>query len=87
MRVLLLLALTGASVGTALGVVYSQHESRLLFAEIQRLQHKVDELEIEWGRLELEQSALAANGRIEQTARERLDMRIPVIDEVRVIVQ
>lgn len=86
-RVALVVGLIAAVLGSALGVVYSQHRSRLLFAQVQGLQHQVDELEIEWGRLELEQSAWSAHGRLEKLAHERLNMRIPAIDEVRVVVR
>ena len=86
-RVVSLALLAALVLGSALGVVYSQHSSRLLFAEVQSLQHQLDELEIEWGRLELEQSAWSAHGRIEGLARQRLQMRIPTIDEVRVVLQ
>jgi cell division protein FtsL len=72
------LALLSAAVfGSALGVVYTQHQARKSFVELQALQGVRDELNIEWGRLQLEQSTWATHGRIEVMAREKLDMMIP----------
>ena len=62
---------------SAVGVVLSKHHSRKLFVELQALETKRDELSVEWGRLQLEQSTWATHGRIEKLARERLQMGIP----------
>lgn len=62
---------------SAFGVVYAQHESRKLFVQLQDVQGVRDELEVEWGRLQLEQSTWATDGRIEKTARSKLDMNLP----------
>jgi len=68
---LLLLVLV---VFSALAVVYSKHQSRKLFVELNALQKVRDEMDVEWGQLQLEQSAWATSGRIEKLARERLNM-------------
>jgi len=47
---------------------------RKAFIELQVLQNKFDDLQIEWGRLQLEQSAWATHGRVEKLAREKLEM-------------
>lgn len=74
----MVLALLAVAVfASALGVVYTQHQSRKLFAELQNLQGARDELNVQWGRLQLEQSTWATHGRIEATAREKLDMMLP----------
>ncbi|MGD8934318.1 MAG: cell division protein FtsL [Gammaproteobacteria bacterium] len=67
---------------TAIGLVYSKHKTRKLFVELQQLNKEVVSLNTEWGRLQLEQSAWADHGRIEQIARERLDMVIPEAEQV-----
>lgn len=64
-------------IGTALGVVYLQHESRSLFVERQLLQSEHDEYQVEWSRLQLEQAWLADASRIEQIARDELAMQPP----------
>ena len=70
---------------SALAAVYARHEARKLFVELQTLQQTRDELEIEWGRLQIEQGMLATHARVEQLARERLEMRLPEPDEVAVL--
>jgi cell division protein FtsL len=62
---------------TAIAVVYAKHQSRRLFAESQELIRESDRLDVEWNMLQLEQAAWSAHGRIEQLARERLQMRVP----------
>jgi cell division protein FtsL len=63
--------------GGSLGVVFSTHQARRLFVELQGLQKVRDELNIQWGRLQLEQSTWATHGRIETIANNQLDMLIP----------
>lgn len=83
MKLLVILALLLVLVvASALGVIYSRHESRKLFVELQQLNKQVDELNIEWGRLQLEQSAWSAHGRIERIAVSKLNMKLPDADEV-----
>lgn len=67
---------------SAVLLVYSKHQSRKLFVELQALKHQVDALNTEWGQLQLEQSAWSGHGRIEQVARERLSMVMPGAEEV-----
>lgn len=70
---------------TGIGVVFTKHEARDLFIELQGLNGERDALEIEWGQLKLEQSAWATHGRVEQTARVGLRMVIPRPNEVRIV--
>jgi len=72
---------------TALGVVYGKHQSRRLFVELQALNAGRDALDIEWGRLQLEQSTLATPIRIENMARQRLGMFVPAADRIKIIRQ
>ncbi len=67
---------------SALAVVYSKHQSRALFVELQALETARDELGIEWGRLQLEQSAWAVHARIESVATKRLRMRLPAVSSI-----
>ncbi|MBK1672543.1 cell division protein FtsL [Ectothiorhodospira shaposhnikovii] len=62
---------------SALAVVSSKHQSRMLFMELQVELRLRDELNIEWGQLQLEQSTWATHGRIEEEAAQRLNMRLP----------
>ena len=71
-----------ALLASAIGLVYSKHQTRKLFVELQQLHKEVVSLNTEWGQLQLEQSAWSDHGRIEQIARERLDMVIPEAEQV-----
>ena len=75
-RVLLVIVLLIANVATGVGVVYSKHSMRKSFIELQSTQNNFDELQIEWGRYQLEQSAWATHGRVEKIAREKLNMSL-----------
>jgi cell division protein FtsL len=87
MQRLSLAALWALLLGSALGVVWTKHEARSLFIELQRLTGERDALDIEWGQLKLEQSAWSTHGRVEQTARVGLQMVIPRPNEVQILAQ
>ena len=55
-------------------MVWVKHENRKAFAELAALRAERDALDVEWDRLLLEQSAWAANSRVEQLARDQLGM-------------
>jgi cell division protein FtsL len=62
-------------VASAIGVIYSKHQNRMLYVELRELEVKRDNLNVDWGRLQLEQSTWATHGRVENAARKRLNMR------------
>ena len=66
-----------AVIGSAIGVVYARQQSRLQFVELSRLGAERDDLNFEFGRLQLEQATWADNNRIDQIAREKLGMIAP----------
>ena len=87
-RRLLVLAVTAlwvAVLGSAAGVVYVKHEARTLFVELEKLSTQRDQLNIEWGRLQLEQSAWSAHGFVEQVANRQLHMTLPSATEVKIV--
>ena len=84
LRIVMLLLLV-ANVVTALGVVRARHGNRTEFVGLQQLEARRDALEVEWGQLQLEQSAWATHGRIEQVARKELGMMIARGDKVVVL--
>jgi len=67
---------------SAIQVVSSQHKSRKLFMEIQLLTERRDDLNEEWGRLQLEQTTWATDDRIETIARTRLGMVMPETEKL-----
>ena len=68
-------------------VVYYQHEARRNFVELQELEKKRDELNEEWGRLQLEQSTWATGDRIERLATTKLNMINPDINSIVLLVE
>jgi cell division protein FtsL len=66
-------------------VVYGKHEARLRFVDLQKLTQQRDELDIEWGQLQLEQSTWATHGRVERVARDDLHMLIPRAADLRIV--
>lgn len=83
-KLLLALGWVGLLV-SAVAVVWSKHQSRGLFVELQKLQSERDALDTDWGRLRLEQSTSSSYGRVEQIAREQLRMLAPSPKDVRII--
>ena len=69
----------------AIAIVYTKHESRKLFVELEGLTAERDELNIEWGQLQIEQSTWANHARIERVAAEELSLARPASTEINVI--
>ncbi len=84
---LLLAALIVANVVSAIGVVFARHEHRQLFIALTGLEHARDDLNIEFGRLQLEQATWAESNRIDQVAREKLGMKFPETSDIVVVRQ
>ena len=82
---LVMLMLLVAVVATALGVVWTRHESRVLFVNLTALQNQRDELNIEFGKLELEQATMADPSRIDREARQKLGMVDPRPQDIRLL--
>ncbi len=72
-------------VACALGVVTSQHKARKLFVELQREKERAQQMEVEWGQLQLEQSTWAMGARVEKIAAARLQMQLPKTDQIRFV--
>ena len=70
---------------SAIALVYTKHESRDLFIELEQLSRERDELDIEWGQLQIEQSTWATHARIERVALEELELVRPKTTEIYLI--
>ncbi len=81
-KFLLLISLLIITFISAISVVYTKHYNRKLFVEVQRLEKQRDDMEIEWGQLQLEQNTWATHSRIESIAKEKLEMFIPGAKDV-----
>lgn len=77
LRGLLVVIVLCAAIASALAVVQVRHEGRQRYVELRGLLAERDELDIEYGRLQLEQATWAEMSRIERVAREELRMVRP----------
>ncbi len=82
---LLIMTFAVVCVMSAIALIYTKHESRKLFVELEALTTERDELNIEWGQLQIEQSTWATHARIERVAAEQLSLVRPKATEIYVI--
>jgi len=78
MKILLHFGFYTAIILSALQVVISRHDARYLFVKLQSQLQIKDELNEQWGRLQLEYGAWAVNDRIDTHARTKLNMKEPI---------
>jgi len=67
---------------SAIAVIYSKYQSRLLFIEVQNKEKQLDDYQVEWGRLQLELTTLTEETRIEIEARNRLMLTLPAQNKI-----
>ncbi len=82
---LLNLSLVAACIFSAVSVVDTSHQCRLMYARLQNVQSAQWDMQEQWGRLLLEQSTWAAHHRVEQLARKELGMRLPLVTELQIV--
>ena len=69
----------------ALSVVTSQHKARKLYIELQKEKELAQQMDVEWGQLQLEQSTLATPARVEDVAAKKLQMQLPKNGQVQFV--
>ncbi len=72
-------------IACALSVVASQHAARKLFMALENEKEIERKFEVEWGRLQLEQSTLIMHGRVERIAKEHLNMLVPAASDIQIV--
>ena len=72
---------------SAIGVVYARHMNRQLFHQLEQLERERDNLNIEFGQLQLERATWADNDRVEKIATTQLHMIFPTPDNTRIVRQ
>jgi cell division protein FtsL len=77
--------LLAALMACALALVTSQHQARKLYVELQKEQALAQQIEVEWGQLQLEQSTWAMHARVEKLAIQALGMRVPSAGRTQVV--
>jgi cell division protein FtsL len=74
-----------ATLASAAGAIYCKHRARELFIQLEALNARRDNLEIEWGQLQLEQSAWSTHAFVERVASTRLHMTMPPPKDIEII--
>jgi cell division protein FtsL len=74
-----------AVLGSAMQVIYARHNARNMFVHLEKLNAERDSLEMEWGRLQLEQSYWSSHAFVERVASAKLQMSLPQTHDVRIV--
>ncbi len=74
-----------ATLASAIGVVYARQQHRQMFIQLTALERQRDEINIEFGRMQLEQATWAETNRIEQIATGKLGMAYPNAKDIVVV--
>ncbi len=74
-----------AVLASAAGAIYCKHSARELFVRLEALDAQRDNLDIEWGQLQLEQSAWSTHAFVENVARSKLHMTTPPPQDIRLV--
>ena len=74
-----------AVLASSAGAIYCEHRSRELFIQLEALNGRRDNLQIEWGQLQLEQSAWSSHAFVERVASTRLHMAMPAPQSIVVV--
>jgi cell division protein FtsL len=74
-----------AVLGSSVQVIYARYEARDLFVRLERLNAQRDSLEMDWGRVQLEQSFWSSNAFVERVANAKLQMSLPQSRDVRIV--
>jgi cell division protein FtsL len=75
------------TLGSAAGAIWCKHRARELFVDLEALNARRDNLDIEWGQLQLEQSAWSSHAFVERVASTRLHMAQPPPKEIEIVSQ
>ena len=70
---------------SAVWVVTAKHQARQLFVELEALNRERDRLQVDWGRLQLEESAWGTHARVETLSRRSLFLELPAPEEIVVV--
>jgi cell division protein FtsL len=82
----LLVAVLWLSVlGSSVQVIYARHKAREVFVRLEQLNAERDSLDMEWGRLQLEQSYWSSHAFVERVANAKLQMTLPQMRDVRIV--
>jgi cell division protein FtsL len=81
----LALLLAAAVLASGVAVIHVKYLTREEFGALQQVRATRDAVDVEWGRLQIQEAALTSHTRVEDNARTKLDMIMPAGGEVRVV--
>ncbi|WP_154223848.1 cell division protein FtsL [Marinicella rhabdoformis] len=84
-KLLLPLGLLVTLIAVMVSYVYTQNETRKVFAALQQLEDEKLQLKTEWGRLQIEKASKSASFRVAAVAKKELAMKLPENEQVMVI--
>jgi cell division protein FtsL len=87
LQLVAVLMLAASVTASGVWVIGAKHRARQLFIELEELNREQDRLQLDWGRLQIEQSTWATHPRIETLARERLKLTVPRDEQLVVVVE
>jgi cell division protein FtsL len=82
---LLLPVLWLAVLASSVQVIYARHKAREMFVHLEQLNAARDSLEMDWGRLQLEQSYWSSHAFVERVANAKLQMNLPQPHDLRIV--
>jgi len=82
---LLLPVLWLAVLASSVQVIYARHKAREMFVRLEQLNASRDSLEMDWGRLQLEQSYWSSHAFVERVANTKLQMNLPQPHDLRIV--
>ena len=74
-----------AVLASSASAIYCEHRARELFIQLEALNAWRDNLQIEWGQLQLEQSAWSTHAFVERVASTKLHMASPPPKEIEIV--
>jgi cell division protein FtsL len=83
--VLVVAVLWVGALGSAAGAIYCKHRAREMFIQLEQLNARRDNIEIEWGQLQLEQSSWSTQAFVERVATTKLHMAMPPPKEIEIV--
>lgn len=75
MNRMLLFLLLVLLVGSGLAVIQTKYQSRFVFSQIQETEQALEQLEVQWKRLTLEEKTRSQHNEVEKKARRSMGLR------------
>jgi cell division protein FtsL len=76
-----------AVLGSSVQVIYARHKARATYLSLEKLNNERDQLDMEWTRLQLEQSNWSSHAFVERVANAKMQMSLPQTKDVRIVRQ